>query len=45
MIVSPDENVVYAIRLLEHINYCIVLRKAGYNDNEIKLITDELLTK
>lgn len=42
---TPDENVVYAIRLLEHINYCIVLRKAGYNDNEIKLITDELLTK
>lgn len=44
-IFKPNKDVVYAIRLIEHINYCIVLRKAGYDDNEIKLIIDELLTK
>lgn len=29
---QPDVDVVNAIRLVEHINYCIVLRQAGFND-------------
>lgn len=41
----PDEDTIYAVRLVEHLNYCIVLRKAGYNDQEIKNIVDEILTK
>ena len=30
---EPDSQVVDAIRLVEHLNYCIVLREAGYDDN------------
>ncbi len=36
-------KVVDAIRLVEHINYCIVLRQAKYNDEEIKDIIEEIL--
>ncbi len=35
---APDENVIYAMRLIEHINYVIVLRNAMYEDREIKNI-------
>lgn len=42
---NPDVNVVHAIRLVEHMNYCIVLRCAGYSDEEIKFIISEVLTR
>lgn len=42
---QPDVDVVYAVRLIEHINYCIVLRKAGYTDEQIKNIVSEILTR
>ena len=42
---NPDINVIYAIRLVEHMNYCIVLRHAGYTDDEIKYIISEVLTR
>ncbi|MGI6214920.1 MAG: HEPN domain-containing protein [Christensenellales bacterium] len=42
---DPDENVITAIRLVEHLNYCIVLRQAGYTDDEIKMIVDKILTR
>lgn len=41
---EPDERVVSAIRLVEHINYCIVLRQAGYVDEEIKAFLEYVLT-
>ena len=42
---QPNENVVNAIRLVEHINYCIVLRKAGYDDERIRNIIMETLAR
>lgn len=42
---QPDVDVVHAVRLIEHINYCIVLRKAGYTDEQIKNIVSEILTR
>ncbi len=42
---QPDVNVIYAMRLVEHLNYCIVLRCAGYTDEEIKSIISEILVK
>lgn len=42
---QPSENVIDAVRLVEHINYCIVLRYAGYNDKQIKSIVDAVLTR
>lgn len=42
---EPDESVIAAIRLIEHINYCIVLRRAGYNDTQIKAIISDILSK
>ncbi len=42
---EPDQNVIAAIRLVEYLNYCIVLRKAGYADDEIKIILGEILTR
>lgn len=42
---QPSEDVIRAVRLIEHINYCIVLRKAGYNDEQIKNIVSEILTR
>jgi len=41
---EPDERVVSAIRLVEHINYCIVLRQAGYADEEIKAFIEQVLS-
>lgn len=42
---SPDAKVVSAVRLVEHMNYCIVLRKAGYDDDQIKAIITEILVR
>ena len=42
---QPDEAVIKAVRLVEHINYCIVLRSAGYEDKQIKLIVSEGLIR
>ena len=42
---QPNDNVICAVRLIEHINYCIVLRNAGYNDEQIKNIVSEILTR
>ena len=33
---APDAKVIAAIRLLEHLNYAIVLRGIGYSDGEIQ---------
>lgn len=41
---EPDERVVSAIRMVEHINYCIVLRQAGYADEEIKAFLEQVLS-
>lgn len=41
----PDVKVVHAIRLVEHLNYCIILRKAGYNNEEIKNILEGVLAR
>lgn len=35
---EPDENTVKSIRLVEHLNYSIILRIAGYSDEEISAI-------
>jgi hypothetical protein len=35
---EPDESVCRAVRLVEHLNYCIVLRLAEYPDDEIRNI-------
>ena len=40
---EPDKRVISAIRLVEHINYCIVLRQAGYIDAEISAIVEKIL--
>jgi hypothetical protein len=42
---EPDERVITAIRLVEHLNYCIILRIAGYSDDLIKPILDEILIR
>lgn len=42
---EPDLNTVKAVRLVEHLNYCIVLRKAGYNDDEISAILECTLAR
>lgn len=42
---NPDENVIIAVRLVEHLNYCIILRHAGYSDKAIKFILEEVLTR
>lgn len=42
---QPNSDVVSAIRLVEHMNYCIVLRKAGYSDQQIKAIISEILIR
>lgn len=41
----PDEKVIHAVRLVEYMNYCIVLRKAGYDDAQIKAIVSEILVR
>jgi hypothetical protein len=42
---EPDERVISSVRLVEHLNYCIVLRKAGYSDESIKATIEEVLTR
>lgn len=42
---QPGIEVVNAIRLVEHLNYCIVLRHAGYSDDQIKAIIKEILIR
>lgn len=42
---QPGVDVINAIRLVEHINYCIVLRQAGYNDEQIKAIISDILIR
>ncbi len=42
---QPDESVIGAIRLVEHINYCINLRNANYSDDEIKEIIRQVLKR
>ena len=41
----PNVNAIKAIRLLEHMNYSIVLRQAGYSDEEINYILKEILIR
>lgn len=42
---QPTVDVINAMRLIEHINYCIILRRAGYGDEQIKAIVSEILTR
>lgn len=42
---QPNINVIRAMRLVEHMNYSIVLRTAGYSDKEIKNILTEILAR
>lgn len=42
---EPNEDVVPAIRLVEHLNYCIVLRESGFTDAQIKRIVNKILTR
>lgn len=42
---EPDIRVIYAIRLVEHLNYCIVLRASGYTDKQIKAIIKYTLVR
>jgi len=42
---QPSVDVIAAVRLVEHLNYCIVLRYAGYNDEQIKAILSGILTR
>lgn len=42
---EPSLEIVSAMRLMEHLNYCIVLRQAEYSDEEIKVIVDHVLTR
>lgn len=42
---EPDHKVISAVRLVEYLNYCIVLRVAGYSDDIIKEIIEEIFTR
>lgn len=42
---EPNIKTVKAIRLVEHLNYTIILRTAGYSDEEIKVILNNCLIK
>ena len=42
---EPDSRVIDAMRLVEHLNYCIVLRKAGYSDDAIKVVLEKVLAR
>lgn len=42
---QPDVDVITAVRLVEHLNYCIVLRYVGYSDEQIKAILLGILTR
>ena len=36
-------NTIRAVRMTEHVNYCIVLRHCGYSNDEIRAIIKEVL--
>ena len=40
---KPNSNTIRAVRLIEHLNYAIVLRELGYKDKEIKEILSHVL--
>lgn len=42
---TPNKDTITAVRFLEHLNYAIVLRSIGYEDNEIKEILQNILEK
>jgi len=42
---EPDWRLIPSMRLIEHINYCIVLKSAGFSDNQIKLIVEGILSR
>ncbi len=39
----PTQDVIAAVRLLECVNYCIILRQAGYSDTEIKIYIEDAI--
>lgn len=39
----PTQDVIAAVRLLECVNYCIILRQAGYSDMEIKIYIEDTI--
>lgn len=41
--INPTYNTIRAVRLVEHLNYAIILREAGYTNEQIKVIIDEVL--
>ncbi|WP_139225881.1 hypothetical protein [Oribacterium sp. WCC10] len=41
----PDIKAVKSIRLVEHLNYAIVLRELGYEDAEIQKLLDQALIR
>ena len=40
---EPNVRTIKAVRLMEHLNYAIVLRYIGYNDEEIGNLLKEIL--
>ena len=42
---EPKVETIRAVGLLEHLNYAIVLRKLGYNDEEIKNLLEQALKR
>lgn len=42
---EPGHQVIVSVRLVEHLNYCIVLRIAGYSDDNIKAIVEKILAR
>ena len=42
---SPNEMTIKAVRLMEHLNYAIVLRNVGFGDDEIKILLDKMLVR
>jgi|GEM_PF-1332703 len=42
---EPKLDIISAIRLVEHLNYCVVLRKANYSDEDIRTIIEKILVR
>lgn len=42
---EPDKRVISAIRLVEHLNYCIILRISSFSDENIKAIVEKALER
>ena len=42
---QPDIKTIDAVRFVEHVNYCIILRYAGYADEQIKEIVSDVLIR